>query len=321
MKISVAMTTYNGVRFLGEQLDSIFTQTRLPDELIVCDDQSTDATPELLREYSARAPFPMTIALNQERLGSTKNFEKAIELCSGDVIALCDQDDVWRPQKLAVLESTFAADPSLGAVFSNADLIDEHGTVLRRDLWSRARFNQRRQQSLNGPRRFDLLFGLPFTTGATMAFRARFKPLLLPFPTGAPTFIHDRWIAVLIAAVGRIAIVPEKLVAYRLHRRQQLGVGRLPLPLRVFIPYRCRSDAVALAAFDDRLKDDPSCSTNAEFWHSLAQRQRHITARTRFSRNPIRRLKQVASECRSGRYLPYPYGLIVALQDLLVGTR
>lgn len=321
MKISVAMTTYNGGRFIAEQLDSIFSQSRLPDEIIVCDDRSSDQTLQLLRDYAERSPCDMTVIVNDEQRGAIKNFEKAIDLCSGDLIALCDQDDVWRPQKLAVMESSFAADPDLGVVLTNADLIDENGAALRGDLWSRCRFNKSRQRALSGSRRYDLLLGLPFATGATMAFRSRFKPLLLPIPAEAPTFFHDRWIAVLIAAVGRIAIIPEKLIAYRLHRQQQLGVGNLPLALRVFVPHRCRSDAIALAAFNERLENELASEADPDFRRSLTERQRHIAARSQFSRNPVRRLKQVMSEFRSGRYIRYPYGLAVTVQDLLVGTR
>jgi glycosyltransferase involved in cell wall biosynthesis len=316
MKISVAMTTYNGARYLRDQLDSIFAQTRVPDELIVCDDRSTDATPELLREYSARAPFPMRLVFNEQRLGSTKNFEQAIRLCTGDIIALSDQDDVWYPHKLATIERRFEADPDVGVGLSNADLIDDDGAQLRGDLWSRGLLKRKRHQALSGLRRYDLLLGLPVTTGATMAFRSRFKALALPIPTECPTFIHDRWIAVLIAAVARIAIIDEKLLAYRLHRRQQLGIGA-PLPLKVLVPHRCWSDVIALAALDERLKDNPS--TNPHFRSSLAERQRHVVARTKLARNPFRRLAQVASELRSGRYTLYPHGLAVALQDLLVG--
>jgi glycosyltransferase involved in cell wall biosynthesis len=320
MKISVAMTTYNGARFLCEQLESIFAQSRLPDELVVCDDCSSDQTLQLLRDYAERAPFDMKVVVNDARLGSTKNFEKAVSLCSGDVIALCDQDDVWRPDKLAVSEQTFQADPELGVVLTNADLINEKGSALRGDLWSRCRLNRGRQRALTGSRRYDLLFGLPFTTGATMAFRSRFKPLVLPFPTETPTFIHDRWIAVVIAAVGRIGLIEEKLVKYRLHRQQQLGVG-LPLPLKALIPYRCRSDAIALAALDERLRDTPAYEVSGDFPSSLTERRCHIAARANLSRNPLRRLNQVASEYGSGRYNLYPYGFIVSLQDLLVGTR
>ena len=320
MKISVAMTTYNGASYLRQQLDSIFAQDRLPDELIVCDDRSTDATADILREYAARAPFPMQVEFNEERLGSTKNFERAIGLCSGEVIALSDQDDVWRPHKLTVLEEAFVADAELGVVLTNAELIDEDGAALPGDLWSRCRLTRRRQDHLNSSRRFDLMLGLPVATGAAMAFRARFRRLVLPIPTGSPTFIHDRWIALAIAAVARIAFIPDKLIAYRLHGQQQLGVGKVPLAARLFIPHPCRSDAVGLAALDERLSGDPDCSANLDFWRSLRERQRHVAERARFSRNPFRRLKQVASEYRSGRYVLYPYGRIIPFQDLLVGT-
>lgn len=320
MTISVAMTTYNGASYLREQLDSIFAQTRMPDEIIVCDDQSSDQSAEILRDYADRSPCHMKVVVNDKRLGSIKNFEKAIDLCAGDVIALCDQDDVWRPQKLSVIESAFAADSEIGVVLTNADLIDQNGAALRGDLWSRCRFNRSRQRALSGSRRYNLLLGLPIATGATMAFRSRFKSLLLPIPAEAPTYFHDRWIAVLIAAVGRIAIIPDKLIAYRLHRDQQIGVG-MPLPLRMVIPHRCKSDAIALEAFDERLRDTAANQANPDFRRSLTERQRHISARSKISGNPLHRAIQVATEFRSGRYTLYPYGLAVALQDLLVGTR
>jgi hypothetical protein len=321
MKISVAMTTYNGERFLKEQLDSIFAQSRLPDELIVCDDRSSDDTPAILSEFAGRAPFPMSVIVNDERLGSTRNFEKAIGLCSGELIALCDQDDLWRPHKLETFERAFSADPELGVVLTNADLIDKDGAPLRGDLWSRCRLTPTRQEHLRTSRLYDLLLGLPIATGATMAFRSRFKPLVLPFPTSSATFIHDRWIALVIAAVGKLAIIPDKLIAYRLHAQQQLGVGKVPLPLKAFIPHQCRSDALGLAALHDRLAGNPACADNADFWRSLRERQRHTTERAQFSRNPLRRAGQVATEFRTGRYARYPFPVIFPVKDLLVGTR
>jgi len=102
--LSVAMCTYNGEQYLQEQLDSIIAQTRLPNEVVVCDDGSTDATLQILDEFQETAPFPVRIYRNGTRLGPTKNFEKAIKLCSGNVIALSDQDDVWMPHKLERLE-------------------------------------------------------------------------------------------------------------------------------------------------------------------------------------------------------------------------
>lgn len=321
MKISVAMTTYNGALYLREQLDSILGQSRLPDELIVCDDRSTDATPSILEEYAARSPFAFDVRINETRLGSTKNFERAIGLCTGDIICLSDQDDVWMPQKLAVIEQRFDDEPEVGLVFTNGDLIDDTSSRLGGDLWSRSRFTKGRQKALKGPSRYNLLFGLPIATGATMAFRSRFSTLILPIPADAPSIIHDRWIAIMITAVGRIEALPEKLIAYRLHRQQQLGVGKIPLPLRLFIPHPCRSDAAGLAAVQERVDSSPAFPASPEFGRALIDRQRHVKVRAKFSRNPVRRAVQVAKEIRTGGYGLYPYGLIIALQDLIAGTR
>src|SRR5690349_20095217 len=128
--ISVAMCTYNGARFLPEQLESIAAQTRLPGELVVCDDRSTDESAEIVRDFARRSPFSVRLEINQENLGSTKNFEKAIGLCQGEIIALADQDDVWHGQKLSCLAGVLENDDRIGAVFSDAELIEENSRPL-----------------------------------------------------------------------------------------------------------------------------------------------------------------------------------------------
>src|SRR5947208_26587 len=95
MRISIAMCTYNGAAHVEEQLRSFSGQTRLPDEVVVCDDRSSDDTMLLLEPFSRTAPYPLRIHRNDENLRSTKNFERAVSLCSGDILALSDQDDVW----------------------------------------------------------------------------------------------------------------------------------------------------------------------------------------------------------------------------------
>lgn len=99
-KVSIAMATYNGGKYLREQLDSLYSQTRIPDEVVVCDDNSTDNTVEILEEYKQRKGLRYYV--NNSALGVNKNFEKAIRLCTGDYIAICDQDDVWMPQKIEI---------------------------------------------------------------------------------------------------------------------------------------------------------------------------------------------------------------------------
>jgi glycosyltransferase involved in cell wall biosynthesis len=321
VKISVAMTTFNGLPFLSAQLDSIFAQKRLPDELIVCDDQSTDETPQLLRKYAAEAPFAMTVVINEQRLGSTKNFEKAIRLSSGDLIALCDQDDVWYPHKLETIERRFESDSELGLLFSNGDLIDEKGAQLSGTMWSKFRFGRRLQGLLKSPgRACDLLLSRFFITGATVVFRSKFRHLCLPVPEGLETFIHDRWIAVMIGALARVEAIEKKLIAYRLHPQQQMGAGKEPILTLYFRPYNCSSDSAALAIMEERLAKAPSVA-KPEFLQALDARQRHLATRSALSANFAGRLKGVAAEYLSGRYQRYPMGRGYAVKDLLVGTR
>ena len=105
MKISIAMATYNGARFLPEQLDSFSRQTRLPDELVVSDDGSQDETVAILEEFRARAPFVVRIVHNSERGGHAQNFGFALSHCTGDLISISDQDDVWKPEKIAWVDA------------------------------------------------------------------------------------------------------------------------------------------------------------------------------------------------------------------------
>src|SRR5437899_4187103 len=140
--ISVALCTYNGDRFLAEQLSSILNQERLPDELVLCDDRSMDATLAMARRFAEAAPFPMRIEANASNLGSTRNFAQAIELCRGDIVVLADQDDVWFPHKLAVLERALLDDPGAGFAFSDAEMVDEHLQPIGYKLWDALRFSQ-----------------------------------------------------------------------------------------------------------------------------------------------------------------------------------
>src|SRR5690349_6024675 len=124
LSLSIALASYNGGRYIREQLDSIARQTRLPDELVISDDASTDSTPEIIEEFARSAPFPVHFLKNSERLGAIGNFEAAIRACKGTIIFLCDQDDVWYPEKVALMEECFIDHPEAGAVFSDGDVVD-----------------------------------------------------------------------------------------------------------------------------------------------------------------------------------------------------
>jgi glycosyltransferase involved in cell wall biosynthesis len=143
-KISIPLCTYNGERFLPQQLASIVQQTRLPDELIVCDDGSSDQTVRITRDFAASASFPVRISKN-DNLGFVANFERAIRLCGGDRITLCDQDDIWYPNRFERTEQEFNAHPEVGLVFSDGDLIDDQDRLQATRLWPRFSFAGKRK--------------------------------------------------------------------------------------------------------------------------------------------------------------------------------
>jgi glycosyltransferase involved in cell wall biosynthesis len=218
-RISVAMCTYNGEQFLSQQLASIAQQTRLPDELLVCDDRSTDTTLEIVREFAASVSFAVTIIENSETLGSTKNFQQAIRLCSGDLIALSDQDDIWYPNRLQRSEQELVSNPQAGLVFSDADLIDGQGRMLGVTLWQRLGFTAKHEHDLLAGR-YVVLAKHRFVTGATVVFRAALRDHCLPIIEG---WVHDEWIAMVIAAFSDLRPIEQPLIRYRIHGSQQVG--------------------------------------------------------------------------------------------------
>lgn len=219
-RISVAMCTFNGARYLEEQLGSIASQSRMPSELIVCDDQSTDDTLSILKRFQTSAPFPVKVILNGQRLGSTRNFDQAIGLTRGDLIALCDQDDRWAPAKLERLSDALAADPFLGGVFSDANLIDGDGRPIGMRLFARHKFTAAKQRNFIGSPTTTLLKH-DIVTGATLMFRASIRRYCSPIPA---SWVHDGWLAWMIALHARFTLIPEPLTDYRVHAGQQLGV-------------------------------------------------------------------------------------------------
>lgn len=224
--LSIAMCTYNGEKYLQEQLESIAWQTRLPDELVVCDDGSIDNTVEILNAFATIAPFPVHIFVNDINLGSTKNFEKAISLCKGDIIALSDQDDVWYADKLMCIERVFLDSAEVGLVFTDADVVDDKLNAIGYSLWQAINFNKRKQKKVLDGKALELLIKGNFVTGATMAFRSKYKDIILPIPDDLllRVWVHDGWISFLIAAVGSITLIPKSLIKYRQHSNNQVGL-------------------------------------------------------------------------------------------------
>ena len=305
IRISVALCTYNGARYLYEQLVSFVQQQRQPDELVVCDDGSTDATLEILREFARSAPFAVHVHCNETNLGVTRNFERAIALCSGDVIATSDQDDVWLPEKLSRMEAVFAANPKVGLVICDAWLVGPDLVPSGQKAWTNLPFGPAMQRRFNrggGPRQM-LHYNL--VTGAACAFRAELREILLPIPT---CWVHDGWIGIVATAVAPARAIPEPLVLYRQHGTQQIGLPRLTLMRQLSFALH-RLDR---AEYFQRLAD---CF---EAVHQRLREQRHRlfdseTVELAAEKARLARTQQVMRESGRGRRV------VLAFRELLTG--
>ncbi|WP_118857360.1 glycosyltransferase family 2 protein [Sphingomonas mesophila] len=203
-RLSIAMTTYNGARFLPVQLASFESQSRQPDQLVVCDDGSTDSTIAILDQFARSAPFEVKVVRNAENLGHERNFGKAISLAEGDIIMLADQDDEWLPNKLSVVEHAFSAHPGVLLVANNVMITDERLVPTGRTV-----IEQMRRSGLYGKR------GQGLTLGCATSFRRQLLELASPIP--ALDFGHDSWVHELAHALDSRLIVPEVLQLYRRH--------------------------------------------------------------------------------------------------------
>ena len=318
---SIAMCTYNGARHVREQLDSLASQSRLPDELVICDDGSTDATRAIIEDFAASVPFPVDLHVNERNLGSTRNFERAIGLCVGDLIALCDQDDVWLPEKLRQIESEFDRSPNVGLIFTDAEVVDEAARPAGFTLWQKLNLRNEERQRLHGGGAIDVLLQGSTVTGATMAFRGSFKQLVLPIPHDLP-IIHDAWIAILVGAVSEVVPFALPLIRYRQHAEQQVGprernqdAGGLKAAMLRETSF-CEMIQIGVAA-QQRLVEHSETFESADALSRLNARLRHLRARADLPQGKLSRARSIAAELLSRRYHLYSNGFRSAVKDLL----
>lgn len=329
MKTSVALCTYNGERYLLEQLESIAGQSVPVDEIVICDDRSTDRTPDIIRSFAATSTVPVRAYFNEENLGSNKNFEKAIELCSGEIIFLSDQDDVWMPRKMERFLAIFDADPEVGLIFSDALLVNEELRPTRLRLWQLT-FRRRDRKRFQAGDGLEVLLEKNVITGATMAFRSDLRRLSLPVPHGTD-MIHDGWISLMAALYTKIAMISEPLVKYRQHQGQQLGVllPKLSVPIRErhteFIENRRRALVrlqMLREAFSADLEHQPRLP-RTELLKKIDQAERevrgsieHFDRRAAMPASRLLRLPFVAAELFTGRYHRHTKGFVSAAMDI-----
>lgn len=327
------MATYNGAKFLAEQLDSILSQTRLPDEIVICDDGSTDETETIVRARAAVSACPIRFERNPERLGYARNFLRAASLCGGDIIAFCDQDDWWHPSKLERAARPFA-DPDVLLVYHNVTVVDERGRAL--DLLYDASA-ERAALALQPLAPWHHSYGL------VQLFRSslrQFNPLwdrsVNHIVQAAEPVSHDQWYFFLAQVLGRVVFLDDVLGSYRQHGGNAVGAIQKRATVGAsltqrFEHYGWKDDKAAQAA-----------SARAEILKSLNPPQTEIRARAlyvaecyellagRLSRRAsmyrdgsmLQRLRNLLASARAGDYRDWPWGFDrrSIVRDLISGV-
>lgn len=319
-KVSVALCTYNGEMYLQEQLESILGQTRLPDELIICDDGSNDRTIEIVEDFIKLTPFVVRLFKGLEYpLGSTKNFERAINLCGGNIIVLSDQDDVWYPEKLATLETSIRNGAAL--VFSDADLVDEHLNSIGYTLFESLQLSNVEKKLLQKKNIIEILMRRNIVTGASIAFSRGYLPLIMPI---SKYWVHDGWIAFLLASVGKVDVINEPLFKYRQHGKNQIGAKKLTFKQKIHKVRNVGSSHYAelLNSFVDirtRIIDSQSQRTQnylIDLIDLIDKKIMHLSKRAKLSNKYSFPLFSLSYELLTGKYNKFSRGFISYLRDL-----
>jgi len=201
MNVSIAMATFNGAKYIKEQIESIVSQLAIDDELIISDDGSTDGTLDIIHGFLADNRVKLYEGPSK---GVVKNFENAIAKTTKEIIILSDQDDVWLPTRVETIKEKFS-DPSISLLITNAKCVDANLNALydtkAKHLWRKGIVSN---------------FIKNTYVGSRMAFREELKRVILPFPPKLP--MHDMWIGLLVELKKkRIAYVDEELMLYRRH--------------------------------------------------------------------------------------------------------
>ena len=218
MRISIALCTYNGRRHVEELLQSIAIQSVQPDEMFISDDASSDGTVALLEYFAKSQSFPVHINKSGLTRGVNKNYEYTLGKCTGDLIFIADQDDVWDVNKIQIL-SDIAIQADHCAVFSNAEMIDDQGVALKSNIWDYFQFEHDKDSNNEYLIQRTLLSNI--VTGSTLALKKEVLKWILPFPS-SDLFLYDEWLALILLTLPHRILVPceTPVMKYRMHERQ-----------------------------------------------------------------------------------------------------
>lgn len=316
MKISVALCTYNGEKFIAEQLKSILEQKISVDEIVICDDNSKDNTVSVCEEILSKTGICYRIVVNNPALGVANNFLKCLKLTTGDYVFTCDQDDVWYNNKVEIFLSEIEKSEKL-LYFSNGMLVDADNRPLNRTLWDFFKVDYDKIRDCDSP--FERILERPIVTGAAMCLSRKLIDKVDIIPEG---LIHDEWFSLIASLEHSITPINKKTFNYRQHGNNVIGATEKSFKQKFLnwingfysvLEFRRERQKRSIAVLNlaKNTEFEGSAREYYDFWNGL------------YGFKNLSRPKQILKATKyyfSGKYNKYFVGFRSYLRDLLIAV-
>ncbi len=244
-KIDVLLATYNGEKYLKEQVDSILNQTYKNINLLISDDGSSDLTVEILKEYEA-TDSRVKIFIQKNNIGLVKNFEFLLRQVTSEYYMMSDQDDVWLPEKIEKsIKKLMEEDADL--VFCDLEVVDKDLKMIFPSFWEYLKIDKKIKKYND----FRMVYLYNCANGCAILSKSKFIEHMLPLPNNSKFMIHDYWIILYVSLHGKISYVDEKLIKYRQHGNNQVGTEKLSTKFSKFEQVRELFLRVKIEHFED----------------------------------------------------------------------
>ena len=274
-KIDILLATYNGEKYIKEQLESILNQTYGNFNLLISDDKSTDNTVGILKEYEKK-DNRIKVFTQKSNSGYIKNFEFLLKQVTSDYYMLSDQDDVWYKDKVSKSYDKLIKE-NLDLVFCDLEIVDKDLKTINNSMFRFLKINKRIRQYND----FRLIYLDNCVTGCTIISRRKFLDLILPLPSTTKYLVHDYWIALVISMHGKFSYIEEPLIKYRQHGNNEIGTNKLSTKFSKFSDVRDLFVNVKIERFaafidNDRVFDDKLKALNIEaleYFKSIKDKQ------------------------------------------------
>lgn len=221
-KVDILLATYNGEKYVAEQIESILNQSYKNIRLIISDDCSKDSTPKILEKYK-KLDERVIVFIQKENLGVVKNIEFLLNQVENPLYMLADQDDYWLPEKVEMSVKTLN-EKEADLVFGDLEVVDKDLKPLLPSFGDFMLLNDKIAKYIDS---YKCNYLYCCVTGCTVLSKKEFIEYILPLPTYSKFLIHDHWIGLMVSLHGKLAYMPEKYIKYRQHGDNQVGINKI----------------------------------------------------------------------------------------------